>query len=72
MEMCPGEDMFKYMQHHGKFSEKDAAEVVRKILEALNHLHSIGIVHRDLKPDNVMIDKNKELKIIDFGLSKDT
>jgi len=72
MEMCPGEDMFKYMQNKGKFSEQDAASLVKKILEALNHLHSIGIVHRDLKPDNIMIDKDNELKIIDFGLSKDT
>ena len=60
------------MQNKGKFHEKDAKVLIRKILEALNHLHAINIVHRDLKPDNIMISKDNELKLIDFGLSKDT
>ena len=38
----------------------------------MNHIHSLGIVHRDLKPENIMIGPEKEIKLIDFGLSKDT
>ena len=72
MQLCDGVDMFKYMEENGKFSETEAAYFIRKILEAVNHIHSIGVVHRDLKPDNIMIGAHKELKIIDFGLSKDT
>lgn len=36
---------------------------------AVGYCHGHGIIHRDLKPDNIMIDKNKNVKVIDFGLS---
>jgi serine/threonine protein kinase len=41
------------------------------LMQACNHIHKNGVVHRDLKPENILIDtKTMELKIIDFGLSK--
>ena len=43
---------------------------IYKILEGLNHCHSMGIMHRDIKPQNVLIDqKRKILKIVDWGLA---
>ena len=60
------------MENNDQMSEQEAAYYMRKILEALNHIHSIGVVHRDLKPENIMIGPHKEVKLIDFGLSKDT
>ena len=35
----------------------------------MEFLHSRGIAHRDLKPENLLLDKHKNLKIVDFGLS---
>jgi calcium-dependent protein kinase len=43
---------------------------MKKLFSALNHMHSQGIVHRDIKPENIMVTKDDELKLIDFGLSK--
>lgn len=41
-----------------------------KICSAIAHSHDLQITHKDIKPDNILIDKNHEIKIIDFGLSQ--
>ena len=45
---------------------------LRKLLSACNHMHSQGVVHRDIKPENIMLSKEGEIKLIDFGLSQRT
>ena len=47
-----------------------ACELMKKMLRAINHMHSYGVVHRDIKPENILITPDGELKFIDFGLSK--
>ena len=72
MEYCEGQEMFLYLEEKEQFTEKNAASTMYKVLEGLNHVHSIGVVHRDLKPENIMMDEKGEPRIIDFGLSKNT
>jgi len=52
--------------------EKDALKLASLICEALQHMHDHGIVHRDLKPGNVMICCDKTIRIMDFGIARDT
>jgi serine/threonine protein kinase len=40
------------------------------LAHVLTYLHGVGIIHRDLKPDNIMINKNYDIKVLDFGISK--
>lgn len=54
------------------YTEKQAAKVIYKCLEALAHCHSLGITHRDIKPDNIMFGNDGEVRLVDFGLAKDT
>jgi len=73
MQLCTGGELFDRIVKLERFSEKDAADLMRKILSAVQHLHEHNICHRDLKPENFLFKNNKEnaeIKIIDFGLSK--
>ena len=45
---------------------------LKKLLSACYHMHSQGVVHRDIKPENIMLSKEGEIKLIDFGLSQRT
>lgn len=68
-ELCKGGELFDEICDQGKFSEKDAAAIIKQILQAIAYCHEQNVVHRDVKPENLMIDKeqNNILKLIDFG-----
>ncbi|EPX74062.1 CAMK/CAMKL/KIN1 protein kinase Kin1 [Schizosaccharomyces octosporus yFS286] len=68
-EFVDGGQMLDYIISHGKLKEKQARKFVRQIGSSLKYLHHNSIVHRDLKIENILISKNGDIKIIDFGLS---
>jgi len=71
-ELCTGGELFDRIVQKGKFTEREAARIMEKILNAISFLHNLGICHRDIKPENFMfssLDPDAEVKIIDFGLS---
>ena len=73
LDLCTGGELFERIVEKEKYSEKEAALVVKQVADALGYLHSMGIVHRDLKPENLLYaDKSDEsmVKITDFGLAK--
>ncbi|XP_077047581.1 calcium/calmodulin-dependent protein kinase type IV-like isoform X1 [Agelaius phoeniceus] len=73
LELVTGGELFDRIVERGFYSERDAANVVKQILEAVSYLHENGVVHRDLKPENLLyadLSPNAPLKIGDFGLSK--
>ena len=77
MELCTGGELFDRIvenTENGKpFTEKQAANLFRQMMSAINYCHKNGIVHRDLKPENLLYlnkDENSPIKVIDFGMSK--
>lgn len=73
LELVTGGELFDQIVQRGSYSERDAANIVKQILEAVMYMHSNGIAHRDLKPENLLCSgpNNEIIKVTDFGLSKD-
>ncbi|CAI2366758.1 unnamed protein product [Moneuplotes crassus] len=73
-EYCPNGDLFDYIKNevseNGSFKENEACKIMRTLLKTVNYLHSMNIAHLDIKPENIMLGEDKNLKLIDFGISK--
>lgn len=72
LELCSGGELFDRIVSQPRYTEVEAAAVVRQIASGLEALHKANIVHRDLKPENCLFlnqTKDSPLKIMDFGLS---
>ncbi|KAG2466890.1 KCC4 kinase, partial [Polypterus senegalus] len=54
LELVTGGELFDRIVEKGYYSERDAADAVKQILEAVAYLHENGVVHRDLKPENLL------------------
>ncbi len=70
MEYVPGEDLKSFIRRSGHLTEAKAVGLAKQIAEGLAEAHRLGVVHRDLKPQNVMIDKEGNAKIMDFGIAR--
>ncbi|VFQ63187.1 unnamed protein product [Cuscuta campestris] len=72
MELCSGGELFDRITEKGSYSEKEAAEIGRQVVNVVHVCHFMGVIHRDLKPENFLFSSNDEhspLKVIDFGLA---
>uniref|UniRef100_A0A0N5AJ25 non-specific serine/threonine protein kinase n=1 Tax=Syphacia muris TaxID=451379 RepID=A0A0N5AJ25_9BILA len=54
---------------HGKLPEDESRKYFQQIVSAVAYCHHRGIVHRDIKAENILLDKNNDVKLIDFGFS---
>ena len=69
MEWVDGQLLRKILNEARKLPTERAVRITRRILDALDYIHSHGVVHRDLKPENVMVDDQDNIKLIDFGIA---
>lgn len=70
MEYVEAGSMDVLVKKVGSFSETIVANIAYQSLKGLEHLHSKKIVHRDIKPSNLLVTREMEVKIADFGVSK--
>lgn len=73
MEFLGGGDVFDRILEYRSYTEFDARNLARIMLETVAYMHSEGIAHRDIKPQNLLLvslDDNSTIKVADFGFAK--
>ncbi|HEY0191197.1 MAG TPA: serine/threonine-protein kinase [Kofleriaceae bacterium] len=72
MEYVQGIDLYDLLEKCGRLPYDAAAIIAMQVARALDYVHYRGIVHRDIKPANVMISRQGGIKVMDFGIARDT
>jgi len=70
MEYVRGEDLRSFIYRSGHLAVGTAVKIARQVCEGLSEAHKLGVVHRDLKSSNIMIDKEGDVRIMDFGIAR--
>jgi serine/threonine protein kinase len=69
MELALGGELFDFIANSGPFQEDEARYYFKQFMAGLDFCHQNQVAHRDLKPENLLIGKNFDLKIADFGFA---
>jgi len=70
MEYVHGEDLKSMIRMSRQLSVGTAVYIATQVCDGLAEAHRLGVVHRDLKPQNIMIDKDGNARIMDFGIAR--
>ncbi|MBP3038323.1 Stk1 family PASTA domain-containing Ser/Thr kinase [Bacillaceae bacterium Marseille-Q3522] len=69
MEYVDGQTLKQYIHHHFPIKVEEALQIMEQLTSAISHAHHHHIIHRDIKPQNILIDREGNVKITDFGIA---
>lgn len=70
MECLQGQDLRQFLLDQKPLSFLLVGHMMQKIAEGLEYAHKEGVIHRDIKPANIFIQKNMQVKLVDFGIAR--
>ncbi len=70
MEYVEGENLKNMIRMSGQLGMGTAISVAKQVCDGLEEAHKLGVIHRDLKPSNIMIDREGNVRIMDFGIAR--
>ncbi|NIQ17399.1 MAG: protein kinase, partial [Candidatus Aenigmarchaeota archaeon] len=63
-------DLKSFIHRARQLTAGTAINIAKQVCEGLAEAHRLGVIHRDLKPQNIMIDKEGNARIMDFGIAR--
>lgn len=72
MEYVEGKTLKQCIEDQGTLPESEVVDISMQICEALRHAHRHGVIHRDIKPHNILLTRDSQVKVADFGLARAT
>ncbi|KAH0356695.1 kinase-like protein, partial [Aureobasidium melanogenum] len=71
LEWCPGDELYNHLLEHGRMEENKVQKIFTQLVGAVSYVHSKSCVHRDLKLENILLDKHGNVKLVDFGFTRE-
>ncbi|KAK5104577.1 hypothetical protein LTS08_002468 [Lithohypha guttulata] len=73
LEFCPGDELYHHLVTCGPqgLPVEKVQKIFTQLVGAVSYIHSKSCVHRDLKLENVLLDKNENVKLVDFGFTRE-
>ncbi|NOR12192.1 MAG: protein kinase, partial [Candidatus Aminicenantes bacterium] len=70
MEYVSGQDLKGLIRQTGQLAVGTVINIAKQVCDGMEEAHKLGVIHRDLKPNNIMIDREGNVRILDFGIAR--
>ncbi|PGH14843.1 CAMK/CAMKL protein kinase [Polytolypa hystricis UAMH7299] len=71
LEYCPGDELYNYLLRNGPMPLEKVQKIFTQLVGAVAYVHNKSCVHRDLKLENILLDKHENVKLCDFGFTRE-
>ncbi|KAI7086777.1 kinase-like protein [Hortaea werneckii] len=71
LEYCPGDELYNHLLENGRIEAGKVQKIFTQLVGAVSYVHAKSCVHRDLKLENILLDKHENVKLVDFGFTRE-